>query len=55
MLACAGSNDIIGRTKLDATAAFIAIEQESTKMGVSANEGKTNVWWYPLIGLLMVT
>ena len=33
--------DIIGRTKRDVTAAFGAIERESTKMGLAVNEGKT--------------
>ena len=32
---------IIGRTKRDVTAAFIAIERDSTKMGLAVNEGKT--------------
>ena len=33
--------DIIGRTKRDVTAAFSAIERESTKVGLAVNEGKT--------------
>ena len=33
--------DIIGRTKRDVTAAFSAIEGESTKMGLAITEGKT--------------
>ena len=41
LLACADDIDIIGRTKRDATAAFSAIERESTKMGLAVNEGKT--------------
>ena len=32
---------IIGCTKRDVTAAFSAIERESTKMGRAVNEGKT--------------
>ena len=31
--------DIIGRTKRDVTAAFSAIERESTKMGLAVIEG----------------
>ena len=33
--------DIIGRTKRDITAAFSAIERESTKLGLEVNEHKT--------------
>ena len=33
--------DMIGRTKLNVTAAFSASERESTKMGLAVNEGKT--------------
>ena len=32
--------DIIGRTMLDVTAAYSAIERESAKMGLAVNEGK---------------
>ena len=41
LLAYADDIDIIGRTKRDVTAAFGAIEQESTKVGLAVNEGKT--------------
>ena len=41
LLAYADDIDIIGRTKRDVTAAFSAIERESTKMGLAVNEGKT--------------
>ena len=41
LLVYAGDSDIIGRTKRDVTAAFGAIEPESTKMGLAVNEGKT--------------
>ena len=41
MLAYADDIDIIGRTKRNVTAAFSAIERESTKMGLAVNEGKT--------------
>ena len=41
LLAYADDIDIIGRTKRDVTAAFGAIERESTKMGLAVNEGKT--------------
>ena len=41
LLACADDIDIIGRTKRNITAAFSAIEQESTKMGLAVNEGKS--------------
>ena len=36
------TNDInmIGHTKRDVTAAFSAIDQESTKIGLAVNEGK---------------
>ena len=41
MLAYAADFGIIGHTKRDVIAAFIAIEQKSTKMGLAVNEGKT--------------
>ena len=41
LLAYAVDIDIIDRTKRDITAAFSAIERESTKMGLAVNEGKT--------------
>ena len=41
LLAYADDIDIIGLTKRDVTAAFRAFEQESTKMGLAENEGKT--------------
>ena len=41
LLAYADDIDIKGRTKQDVTAAFSAIERESTKMGLAVNEGKT--------------
>ena len=41
LLAYADDIDIIGRTKQDVTAAFSAIERESSKMGLAVNEGKT--------------
>ena len=41
LLAYADDIDIIGRTKRDVTAAFGAIERESTKMGLAVSEGKT--------------
>ena len=40
LLAYADNIDIIGRTKRDITAVFIAIERESTKIGLAVNEGK---------------
>ena len=41
LLAYADDIGIIGRTKRDVTAAYSAIERESTKMGLAVNEGKT--------------
>ena len=41
LLAYTDDIDIIGRTKRDVTAAFSAIERESTKMGLAVNEGRT--------------
>ena len=41
MHAYADDIDIIGCTKRDVTAAFSAIERESTKKGLAVNEGKT--------------
>ena len=41
LLAYADDIGIIRRTKRDVTAAFSAIERESTKMGLAVNEGKT--------------
>ena len=41
MLSYADDIDIIGRIKLDVTAAFGALERESTKVGLAVNEGKT--------------
>ena len=41
LLAYAVDIDIIRHTKRDVTAAFSAIERESTKMGLAVNEGKT--------------
>ena len=46
LLAYADDIDIIGRTKRDVAAAFCAIEQESTKMGLAVNEGKTKYICY---------
>ena len=40
LLAYADDNDIIGCTKQDVTAAFSAIEQESTKMGLAVGKAK---------------
>ena len=40
LLAYADDIDIIERTKRNVTAAFSAIERESTKMGLVVNEGK---------------
>ena len=33
--------DVLGHTKRDVTATFSAIERESTKIGLTVNEGKT--------------
>ena len=41
LVAYADDIDIIGRTKRNVTAAFSAIERESTKIGLAVNEGKT--------------
>ena len=41
LLAYADNIDIIGRTMRDVTAVFSAGEQESAKMGLAVNEGKT--------------
>ena len=41
LLAYADDIDIKGRTKRDVTAAFGAIERESTKIGLAVNDGKT--------------
>ena len=41
MLEYADDIDIIGRTNRNVTAAFSAIEWESTKMSLAVNEGKT--------------
>ena len=43
LLAYADDIDIIGRTKRDVTAAFGAIERESTNMGLAVNEGKQSI------------
>ena len=41
LLAYADDIDIIGRCKRDVTAAFSAIEKESSRVGLAVNEGKT--------------
>ena len=41
LLAYTNEIDIIGRSKRDITAAFSAIERESTEMGPAVKEGKT--------------
>ena len=44
LLTCGDDIDIIGRTKRDVTAAFSAIEQEPTKMGLAYCQGKAYVF-----------
>ena len=51
LLAYANDIDIIGRTKQDVTAAFSAIERESTKMGLAVNEGRTKTCGALILGL----
>ena len=41
MLAYADDIDIIGRTQSDVNGAFVSIEAEAAKMGLTVNEGKT--------------
>ena len=41
LLAYTVTIDIIGRTRRDVTAAFSAIERESTKRGLAVKKGKT--------------
>ena len=41
LLAYADDINIIGHTQRDVTAAFSAIERESTEIGLAVNKGKT--------------
>ena len=48
LLAYADDVDIIGHTKRYVTAAFSAVERQSTKMGLAVSEGKTKPTYYLL-------